>query len=289
MARKPPRKPSEPLAKIVFRAGGRGTHMVVEPLPEVKEDLELTIVTKFIAAMEQAEGHTVEPPTRGDEWPDFETRADGRKIGIEVVEVINPDHAQKRARQSQYLKEVLPLVQDLEPVLDGVALTLTDGYQDPAWPPVGSAQGQRLIQHIAGHLRAEVDVLARTPRGPGLFRQWDFEALRAGCLTLRGRPISGSLTKGLDLKFSGTFPIDGAKLNAMLATTIDEKIQKAYAAYGSGDLWLLAYAPFYPVIEEGPVSLARAVLRSKSHPFAAVWAFFPFSGEQAGVVAKVFP
>ena len=151
---------------------------------------------------------------------------------------------------------------------------------------------QLLLRHIAGNLRAEADALARIASRERFYRQWDdFEGspLRLGIMAWRGRPMSGTLTTGLDLRFSGTFPNDGAKLREMLATTVDEKIQKAYDTYERGLLWLLAYARFYPVIDHEAVSLARAMLHSKSHPFEAVWVFFPFAGDQPGVVAKVFP
>lgn len=286
MAKRPPRKPSEPLAKIIFPAGDRGVHVVVEPLPDVKEDLELAIVSKFIGAL-RAEGIRLEPPARGsDEWPDFETRTEaGTAIGIEVVEVIDHDQAQKRARQLQYLAELLPRIQDLESNLDGVVVTLVDGYQTPQWPAVRSAEGRRLLSHIVERLRAEIDAVANVPPGPGLYRRWDFEGMQVGIMAIRGRRLSGSRSTGIDVSFFGTFPTD----SLVLARSIGGKVRKAYGGYGGGELWLLAYAHFYPAIADDAVSGARLLLKATHHPFSEAWAFFPLSDEKAGVAVKVFP
>lgn len=284
MAKKPHRKPSEPLAKIIFRAGGRGTDLIVEPLPEEKDDLELAIVKKFIVALQQALGLALGTPVRGDTWPDFETMAGTQKIGIEVVEVVEPEHALKKARQSQYLEELLPLVQDLEPIFDGVAIAIDDGYQVPPWPTIRSAEGQRLLQHLAGRIRAEADAIGRVPPGPGLCLRWDLDGLRVGIGALRGRRIRGDPRTGLNLHFTGTFPTDGAAL----VRSVAGKIKKGYGTYGGGDLWLLVYTQRYFEIEDRPVAAARSLLQSRAHPFAAVWAFVPLS-EEAGAVVKVFP
>ncbi len=52
---------------------------------------------------------------------------------------------------------------------------------------------------------------------------------------------------------------------------------------------MLAYADHYPAIDDVAVSIARAVLKTTSHSFAAVWGFFPLAGEETGVAVKVFP
>lgn len=281
-----PRKPSEPLATIVFRAGGRGAHMVVEPLPEAKEDLELAIVTKFIGAI-RTHGIILNPPTRGDrEWPDFETsRPNGDRVGIEVVEVVDPDHAQKRARQSHYLKELLPRLSGLTSALDGLVLTVDDGYQTPQWPPVRTPEGRRLLSHFVECLHADAAVLAQVPPGPGTYRRWDFEGLQVGIMAMRGRRLDGFPSTGIDLRFSGTFPTN----STLLARTVLGKLRKSYGHYDRGDLWLLAYAGNGLGIDDDVVSCARTLLDAAPHPFVEVWSFFPVPGAAMGFAAKVFP
>src|SRR4051812_13159898 len=106
MIKKGPRKPSAPVSAVVWRAGGGPPHLISEPLPESKDALERAIVDRFIVTIREEHGLLLEPPTKPLEWPDFETRAGDRKIGIEVVEVIEPAHARKKARQVQYREQV---------------------------------------------------------------------------------------------------------------------------------------------------------------------------------------
>jgi hypothetical protein len=148
-----PRKPSFPVTAIVFRAGGKGTHLVVEPLPETKEELERAIVDRFLSVL-RARGHNIGRPERGPDPPDVVVQIDGTQVGIEVVEVIDPEHAQRRAVQEQYLRALLPLLQDLEEQLDGIAMTIVDGYQDPMWPSVASKQGQNLVRFLSEKVRS---------------------------------------------------------------------------------------------------------------------------------------
>ena len=161
-----PRKPSVPVTAIVFRGGGRGTHMIVEPLPEAKEDLELAIVERFLNGL-RAQGRDIGRPERGPDPPDAVVQIDGARVGIEVVEVIDPEHAQRRAIPEQYLRALLPLLQDLEAQLEGVAMTVVDGYQEPMWPSVASNQGRRLVQFLCQKIRAAIGELltSRCPAG----------------------------------------------------------------------------------------------------------------------------
>jgi hypothetical protein len=265
--------------------------MVVEPLPEVKEDLELSIVAKFLDTL-WAQGIKSTEPTRGENWPDVEATVDAQPVGIEVVEVIDPKHAQKRATQEQYLDALLPLLQDLGGQLDQVVMTVVDGYQDPRWPRVSSAQGQRLVRHLAQKIHEEAGDLAAIG-ARGRYSRWDdFEnsKLRLGLMATRGRRVPGSPGSGLDLRFSGAFPTNTATLYGLLAATIEGKLSKAYTRYVRGRLWLLAYAQDFSVVENVSIAHARHVLSSnKNQVFDGVWAFFPFPGQAGGQATQVFP
>jgi hypothetical protein len=289
MNRKPPRKPSMPLAQITFRAAG-GVDATVEPLSPLKEELELTIVRKFVASV-QAEGLPKPEPKRADPWPDVEVRIDGQSIGIEVVEVIDPDHAQKRATQERYLVALLPLLTDLEERLHHVVMTVVDGYQEPRWPNASSPQGQRLVLHIAERIRGLSSELAVMPSSARLHRSWnDFEgsSLQLGLLASGGRRIAAAQGSGLDLGFSGTFPSDVASIRGLLAGAITAKITKSYAPYPNGGLWLLAYAQDFSAVDEESVTCAQKAVSGVEHNFEAIWAFFPLPGERGGHARQVF-
>lgn len=288
MKRNPPRKPSVPLAQITFRAAG-GVHGTVESLPPVKEDLELAIARKFVASL-QVEGLGPEPK-RADPWPDVEVSLDGRVVGIEVVEVINPEHAQKRTTQERYLAALLPMLDDLEERLDEVVMSVVDGYQEPRWPNPSSPEGQRLVVHLAERIRGVSSDLAAMPRNGRFYREWnDFEgsSLRIGLLASRGRRIVATSESGVDLIFSGTFPSDVATVRGLLAATVTGKIAKSYTPYPKGELWLLAYSQDFSAVDEDSVAYARQIVQSHSHNFDAIWAFFPFPGDRGGQASQLF-
>jgi len=76
-----PKKPSSPLGHIVFPAKG-AVYKVIERLPERKEDLERTIVDRFVGALAHFEGRYIEAITKTDPWPDFEGQESKNQLGI---------------------------------------------------------------------------------------------------------------------------------------------------------------------------------------------------------------
>ena len=260
--------------------------MVREELPRDKGDLEAAIIKKFVAALREHDGQslTLLPRTVPDGWPDFEAMCDGRKIGIEVVEAILPDHARKRSRQAEYLEALLLQVTDLELELRGLCLTIDDGCQDPEWPHVGSKKGQRLLRHLEERLRADVPELQRVGRSG--HRVWAKGlGLTTGIMALRGKPMAGSLATPIDLRFSGTFPTN----STVLAQCVAGKLAKQYTVYSDGALWLLVYDEHGVSTESESAVLARAILAANKHPFAAVWTFFPRAGKDGGVMVALHP
>jgi hypothetical protein len=101
-----PKKPSKPLGHFVFPKSG-GPARVIEVLPDSKDELEEVITRKFVAALRSRFNRELATPTRGDEWPDFWTAEGNATIGLEVVEVVNPEHVmQGRAYRSNLLVSV---------------------------------------------------------------------------------------------------------------------------------------------------------------------------------------
>lgn len=86
-----PKKPSRPRGHIVFPKSG-APYSVVEALPDAKGDLEEVIARKFVEALKKRFDRSLAVPIKQDTWPDFWTAEGTRRIGIEVTEVVNPDH-----------------------------------------------------------------------------------------------------------------------------------------------------------------------------------------------------
>lgn len=145
------------------------------------------------------------------------------------------------------------------------------------------------MQFLCQKLRAAVGELADVRMPRGFHQEWaGFEdpRFRLGIMAMHGRRISGALTAGLDLRFTGTFPIAVERLNGLLAKAIERKLPKRYP---EGKLWLLAYSESHSVVEEESTTRAVAVLAGREHPFEAVWAFSPLAGHNRGEAVQVHP
>jgi hypothetical protein len=260
--------------------------MIREELPSAKDDLETVIVKKFVGALRDRDGRCLELIPREDPevWPDFEATLEGRKIGIEMAEAITQDHARKRSRQDEYLAELLPRVADLGAALQGICLTIDDGYQEPEWPSVSSKKGRRLLKHLEERLRTDVPVLQRIGATGRCVWTNDL-GVHTNILAMRGRRIAGTPELALDLQFYGTFPSD----STLLAQSVAGKLAQQYTAYSGGDLWLLVYAEHGFITSSELVDPARAILATNQHPFAAAWSFLPSPNENGGVVVLLYP
>lgn len=284
--RKHPRKPSQPLGHIVFPKRGR-PYTVLEPLPESQKELEARIVRKFIGAMRYFEHRELATPVEADLWPDFETREGETKVGIEVVEVVNPDHAEKGRIQQLYAARVRELLDDMQARLAGLSVRLDDGYQEPPYPPLRSKAGERLARSIAENLRVAAAKLDRLPVGHVAVYRW-----RTG----RDVPNTGaSITRvsapeaehAVRLGYLGSFPERQDVGEALLAATIASKIARLYTRY-EGRLLLLAYG-CGAWHGDAVMKQARRVLREHPHPFDEVWHILPFAGEDVGDIRRVWP
>lgn len=286
---KRPRKPSTPLGHIVFPKKGK-PHRVLEPLPGSAKDLEATIIEKFAGALRHFEKRGLSKPLPCDPWPDFEAREGKNHIGIEIVEIINPDHARKRALQGQYARQVRGLINDISPRLAGLSIQLIDGYQNPRYPPLNTAAGQQLASFIADRLRSEVEILEALKRF--VVRRWQRGPDRpeAGAFFTRVAPKESGIP--VTLHFHGSFPEAVSVTENLLRRSIEGKLMKRYPQYKKGHLWLLAYEVFSMSVGPKPSKaalIARQMLQGQSHPFDEVWYIHPYAGKPLGHIERILP
>jgi len=295
-AKKKPRKPSQPPGHVVFPKKGR-PYRVMELLPPYKNELEAVIVKKFIGALKHKEGRHLSHPVKADPWPDFVCEEAGAKIGIEVVEVINVEHARKRHLQEEYTKYIYKLIDDFYPCLSGLAITLNDGYQYPPYPPLRRHAGQRLAQSIADDLRSSLEQLENMQIDHIRVYRWQKGPHRptTGAFVRRVAPKESGVPATLG--FLGSFPESVSVIDSLLMGTIEKKLDK-YTQFTEGKLILLAYDVVGPPVENSsttpPVVLAKEVLRCNDHPFDEVWYIFPYAPmdldhKNLGHIVKVWP
>lgn len=151
-----PKKPSRPARHITFPKGGTPSFAVSEAFPDDKDLLELAIAQKFIASMAFRFQRELSEPTKieDEQWPDFWTSERSRKIGVEVVEVVNLDHI---ARSGTY-GSVMPVnVEDARRLLtDTIQRKLAKCYQ-----PARGWSLWLLAYDVTGALSGEHDLAAQ--------------------------------------------------------------------------------------------------------------------------------
>ncbi|MFH1929783.1 MAG: hypothetical protein ABIK79_16690 [Chloroflexota bacterium] len=288
--RRTPRKPTQPLGHIVLPKKGR-PYKVIEVLPDVNEDIEETIVKKFIGALQRFEGRYLSTCTRGDPWPDFEAHEGDKRVGIEITQVIDIEHAKYRSVQEDYWERVLDLISDILPRLSGLHITLDDGYQNPPYPPLRTKQGRELALSIANYLRRVVDHLERIP--PGRLFRYRWQGGSGACVVgaFGQRLTPPEPAQHVVIKFFGSFPQDVQAKNRLLSDTIQRKMDLHYAEYSEGKLWLLAYEVGSLSVGPPPspsIQQARDLL-GRNSAFDEVWYMFPYAQEDIGAIFRVWP
>lgn len=284
-----PRKPSRPIDLIVFPKGGGKARYVAENLPETKDELEKAIVRKFIVALRERFGRDLAEPERRGAWPDFWTLEKQRRVGIEIVEVVNPDHIQLEQIRRLYVKRLSSDLSDLLGELPGIVLDLADGYQHYKYPSIRSSAAQIICTNYRRLLLRSRNRL---------------EAVRAGqALHLRGDhgpggEIVGFLAKrvanrhmGGTLEYGTSFPVVKDRAADLLMETVLRKQEKHYSAPPDAALWLVAYDVNDALMwgHHLAAERANAHLASATHPFAEVWFMRPTTLETPSFLQSVWP
>jgi hypothetical protein len=263
----------------------------METLPVIKDELEESVVRKFVGALAQFHSRQLQAPVKAEPWPDFRTGESGATVGIEVVEVLDDQHAKARARQEQYAGRIKELIGDTLHRLAGLATTLDDGYQVPPYPPLHTSAGRNLAESFAANLRAEVPSLEEVEAGQVFLRRWQHGAGQPTMGVFGSRLVSLESGRIPTIRFFGSFPQSLERAEALLGEAVFGKIKKNYSPF-DGQLVLLAYELGSISVEGGSspaVAQARTLLRDKPHPFDEVWYIYPYADRDTGHLVQIWP
>ncbi|MEX1255896.1 MAG: hypothetical protein WEE64_16315 [Dehalococcoidia bacterium] len=292
-ARSTPRKPSLPLGAIVFSATGKVSKSL-EPLPESKLELEGVTVRKFAGALAHFEGRQLSDVHPGQEdGHDYCACEGDRQIEIQVVEVLNSDHAAKRALQQEYTRGIRASLEDIWDGFAGIDIQLNDGYQEPAWPTITKRAGkaaQRMMDFIVKNLRACLPALQLLAVGQYRLYRWEpeFGVYEVGAFCRRFAAHASGRAGSIGC--SGSFPQSTDTAEALLAGAVQRKVDKHYAKPSRASLWLLAYGNVGQAVVEGrAAALAKDILAKSQHPFEEVWYIFPYPDEDLGSIERIWP
>lgn len=289
-SKRKPQKRSRPLGYIEFSGKGK-ISKVIEELPKDKVKLETKIVQKFLGSLRHFENREIVTLKESDPWPDFEAIEGLSKIGIEVVEIVNTDHLKLQSLQKKYEDEILTEIADVLDHLNGLRITIDDGYQFPPYPKLNSIEGRKLVQSISTGIKSSISHLQTVEVGMPFLKRWssDPNSPRTGIYGLRVADKNSGLRA--DIGFSGSFPESHEAIVSSLRKTIKRKIDTNYTQYADGKLMLLVYEVSLSVHpdESAAINEARVLLSQRNHPFDEIWYFFPYAAEDLGAIQRVWP
>lgn len=284
-----PVKPSHPLGYIAFGKDGTVSQPVIENLPPTKDELEAAIASKFADRL-RARGRILGPVSRGGDH-DFVTTEGRSHIELELVEVVDPEIAARRARYRQYFEAFSRDVEELLSQVRGIRLNIDPYDESVLWPPIQTLAGKRIRTDLVAAFSRLVPDL--TARGVGraivvhLHDSFGQSLARLGGFRFASQqsPEPAILTQHL------SFSTTEGRLAELLPIAINKKRRRAYARSANVALWLVAYAFDHETVAiQMPESVARVqeLLSSGDHPFCEVWTFVPMAEPLLGDARQIW-
>ncbi|HWM90711.1 MAG TPA: hypothetical protein VN493_08095 [Thermoanaerobaculia bacterium] len=285
---KRPRKPVPPAGWVVFPKHGPA-RVEIEPLPADQADLETNVARKFAGAMAHFINRELVGVEKNEPWPDFTTREGDQPWGIELIEVVDPMHAQQYRIQQDYTEALLKELGGVPDYLAGVDTQVVHNYQLSMFPKALSSGGQQIIKELIQLLEQDTEeiqnlpiegVLLRKARPDSPHPELGFIFDRFSPPTMPGR-----------LRFSESILFSSTQQRLLLRNAISAKLQKRYHKPTNSKLMLLAYElRMISVMPDGEeVELARDLLRETAHPFNEVWYLYPYPWANMGHLVQVWP
>jgi len=233
-------------------------------LPETTEAIEAHVVRLFAQRLADG-GHDVEvlPRPPGD-WPDGAIVVDGRRVGLELVEVVDGQHRQKVQGQGWYLSEFRHAFarRRLGKALAGMELELFDMYK--GLPPARARAARQLVDLIATELSTKHEkAFVDTPVGGCQIAQFDFPPRE---IKLVAQRVTNDISD-FRIRWNGAYFVD----HMCLKGAVQKKVGQLYAGRDGHDmLWLVAWDSFGYLVNSAKQA-ARTPLDASPHPFDAVW------------------
>jgi hypothetical protein len=277
---------------------GRPARLVVEALPDdsrVKYYQDRFIVECFVASLEHFHGRKVTVLGEGREEPsDVDAEENGTTFAIQLKRVRAEADERKLEHQRNYVNSIRRGLGSLVTKLDGLQITFLGhpGANLPALYRDGRGdKGRELVRIIAAEMRALAGELEALPLNDGLSCEWASDSTQAIQGFVAWRFASQENEQWLWV--FPPHPKQVAETEAFLVDRLDEWCDK----YTRDDtrfahpLWLLLWevSDGVEVYLEEAAEQARAVLRSRHHPFTEIWHCIPGGKGRVGSVYQIWP
>lgn len=256
-------------------------YIVSDVLPETTEAIEASVVESFARRLGDSGLEAEVLPRPSGEWPDGALRVDGRRVGLELVEVVDPSHRQKVQGQSWYVAEIDAAFAELGLVeaLAGTELQLDDMYM--GLPPARSRRAHRLVRLVATKMATNYrETFANSPLNSFQLADFDFPPHRVRLLGCRVAQ-DGS---GHRLRWNGGYQVD----SLCLRRAVEKKVGQRYdGRAGHDELWLIAWDSFGYLMHSAK-GAARSILDASPHSFDALWTCW-LMGAGRAVIEQLWP
>lgn len=274
---------------MIFPASGP-VRLELEHLPREKKQLELTIGKKFLGAMSHLGLGTLTVEARTEEPADLLCiDSDGRRVGIQVTEMVDVFGAKLNAHRDNYLRALKESCADTLEKFSGCALEFLDDGTNDFFPPLNRSKGEAMLADLASHLETlgrEIDTL-----GVNKIRHRKLEIGASGTAVslICQRREEPTPESAYSIRWGRQRVFNREEINGLLSETIRNKIKMRYGP-PKYEFWLLVYTTDMPITrDEASIGLAAALLECNPHPFNKIWFFFPYHDRERGHVVQVWP
>jgi hypothetical protein len=284
-----PRKPARNPTHIAYSDSGQ-VRKEIEELPREKENLEFTIVKKFLGALKYFKGIQYTELQQGSEPADLICKStDGQTINIQVTEVFDPKLTKLQQMRSTYTIKLKELLGD-EELLYGCRVILEYSGPPPYLPPIKSMDGKARLSSLEDFIR----IVAQEVSSLGV-REWIFRDTKnllpeceVGIFVERMHPI-GELVRP-EVIWTGANPPYRVDISrGLLTRSVQKKVDKLYSKPSEGLFLLLAYSIYSLLDENDPDVLETSqLLATEQHPFDDVWFIFPYVDKELGFIFRIW-
>ncbi|MCP4746322.1 MAG: hypothetical protein GY874_09310 [Desulfobacteraceae bacterium] len=263
--------------------------IVIEKLPECKNELERAIVDKFISALAHYYNRIIEDIEKIDDRPDFIGKEGGDTIFIEITELANEkQHELFFGIRKKYETAIIDGISDILTNFNGLHIGLDDQYQKTLYPRSNSKKGKIIVKTFIDNIIRHADELVNLKNRHFKFYEWQNEDGKPyiGIYVYRIAPKNSRIPA--QICFPEHFPEPVDTVHSLLTKTIQKKIEKNYK---ESPLILLIYEASNMSVFGYPdaINKAQDLLKKENHPFQEVWYIYLLPIGSISPLLKIYP
>jgi len=259
--------------------------LIRESLPVRQKEREVVFAEKFAGALAYFHGRKLQnvranPDRYG--FPDIFAKADGKPVGIEVLE-IHDSGRRNRVLESKYVRTLISRLENESVLVPGLWITVRVESLKGV-PRLNSSRGRKMVDAIEGVLMGLLPTYTGLKEGTAQRkRKSDPRALAS--FDVLAWKIGGVGTQ-VNIKFPQE--IGGRTTVSVITGPLLKKLRK-YSPQGGMPLYLLVVEWDRNIKTEDALDRAEKVASSIAHAFREIWYMQPYPNESFGFIHRVWP